>query len=462
MVTFIDTPKKILMTVLGAAVLYTGVTMAGTAQAQQKGPAIIRDTEIESIINEWGAPVLKAANMTPDSINIVLVQSPQLNAFVAGGANIFFYTGLIERTENPGELVGVFAHELGHISGGHLISASNAIERASYESILGMVLGIGAAIATGNGAAAQAVMAGSAKYSQAKFLAHSRVHESAADQAALTYLDKAEMNPAGLASFLEKLSSEELLPRSQQSEYVRTHPLTHRRIEAAEARALESPYADKQWPQKWNEQHARMKAKLIGFIDPGRVPWVYSDQDNSVAARYAHAIAHYRQNNVQKALDRINALISDEPDNPYFHELKGQMLVDFGRVGEAEPAYKRAVDLLPNAPLIRIAYAHTLLENRKSDTAKLKTAIENLERALADEKRSTRANRLLATAYGRLGREDIAKVYLAEEAILQRRYDYAKRQADSALQTLKAGSREALKARDIIAYADAHTGAANN
>lgn len=434
------------------AVMAIGTALPINAQAQG-GPAIIRDTEIESALAEWTTPILQAGGMSPGSVNVILVQSPQLNAFVAGGANIFLYTGLIERTENPGELIGVFAHELGHITGGHLIRTMDAAERASYESILGMVLGIGAAMATGNGAAAQAVMAGSSSYAQQKFLAHSRVNESSADQAAMTYLDKAQMNPAGMASFLEKLSSEELMPRSQQSEYVRTHPLTQRRVESAQARAQQSPYNDKAWPSDWLEQHARMKAKLIAFTDPGRVPWVYDDQDASMAARYARTIADYRNSNVDKALEGIDALIADESDNPYFHELKGQMLVDFGRVEQAVAPYRRAVELAPNAPLIRIAYAHALLEDRSGGDASIRSAIDNLDRALADEKRSGRANRLLATAHGRLGREDIAKVYLAEEAVLQRNFEYAERQAEAALQTLDPNSREALKAKDVISYA---------
>lgn len=419
----------------------------------QGTPIIIRDTEIENIIAEWATPILNTADMTTDSINIILVQSPELNAFVAGGNNIFFYTGLIERTENPGELLGVFAHELGHITGGHLISTAGAMERASYESILGIVLGVGAAMVSGNGQLATAVMAGSANIAQRRFLSHTRINESAADQAALTFLERAKMNPDGMASFLGKLESEELMPTSQQSEYVRTHPLTQNRIQAVETKGQQSPYAGQAWPDKWLDQHARMKAKLIAFTNPGRVPWVYSDSDTSIPAQYARTIAAYRENNIDQALEGINALIALEPENPYFYELKGQMLVDFGRVSEAVAPYSRAVEILPDAALIRIAYAHAQMESNP-DEATLRSVIENLQRVLIVEKRSTRANRMLATAYGRLGREDIAKVYLAEEAVLQRNFDYAKRQAETALQTLDEGSREWIKAKDIIVFAD--------
>lgn len=417
----------------------------------QKSPSIIRDTEIEAIMSEWFTPVLEATGMSKNSVNVILVQSNQLNAFVAGGANVFFYTGLIDKTENPGELIGVFAHELGHISGGHLIAQKKAFERASYESILGTILGIGAAVASGNGAAAGAIIAGSGGIAQRRFLAHSRIHESSADQAALTVLEKAEMNPAGLVSFMEKLGADELLPANQQSEYVRTHPLTSNRIRALQTKANNSSFINKAWPDHWVEQHRRMKAKLIGFSDPGQVPWVYDDKDLSIPARYARAIAAYRLSNVKDAIRGINALIKMEPVNPYFYELKGQMLVDFGRIEEAIAPYQKAVELKGDAPLIRVALGHALLE-RDKEPATIRRAMPHLKRALQDEPRLSRAHRLMASAYSSLGQEDYARYHSAEEALLQRRFDFAKRQVTQALKTLPENSKEWIKGKDILKF----------
>ena len=413
--------------------------LSSSVRAQSgNAPIIIRDTEIENILHQWLTPLAKAAGIAPKGVNLVLVQSPQLNAFVAGGANIFLYTGLIERTENPGELIGVMAHELGHIAGGHLIATREAYRRASYESILGAFIGIGAAIATGNGGAASAIISGSGNVAQRRFLSHSRVQESAADQAALRYMESAQYNPRGLASFFSKLESEELLPTHQQSEYMRTHPLTRDRVETAGNQAQKSPYYNASYPASWDENHARLKAKLIGFINPGRVPWVYDDRDQSVPARYARAIAAYRENQVQKALTEIDGLITLEPSNPYFQELKGQMLVDFGRVPEAISYYKTSVSMLPDARLIRIALAHALIESGQGQPA-LKEAVQHLERALQTEKRSSRAHRLLATAYGRLGDDNMAKLNLAEEALLQNRNEYAKNHAESVVKKFCSG-----------------------
>jgi len=429
-----------------------GLLFITPASAQNgKAPVLIRDTEIENIMSEWAAPIFKAADIAPDNVHMILVQSDDINAFVAGGANIFFYTGLLTKTDSPGEIFGVLAHELGHISGGHLILSRDALERASYESIIGTILGIGAAIATGNGGAAAAISGGANSVAQRRFLAHSRVNESSADQAALTYFEKAELSPRGLISFMSKLESQELLPTSQQSEYVRTHPITRDRVEALQARAQTSPFNDKPYPAQWIEQHARLKAKLIGFINPGRVPWVYDDRDTSIPARYARAIAAYRENRVDKALQKMDELLALESGNPYFLELKGQMLVEFGRIKEGIPYYRKSVKILDKAPLIRIALAHALLESGE-DKALIDEAVNHLERALQKEPRSTRAHRLIATAYGRLGQENKAKIHLSEEAILQGRLPYAKQLAETVLKNVENGSREWLQAKDILAH----------
>ncbi len=431
------------------------IAQANYAQAQQRSLSLIRDTEIENTIRDWGTPIFKAANLNPEAVDIILVQNDAVNAFVAGGSNIFFYTGLISKTETPGELVGVLAHETGHIAGGHLIRGREVMERASYESIVGMLLGIGAAIATGDSGAAVAVTAGANSLAARKYLAHSRVQESSADQAALTFLNKAKINPEGMMSFMDKLKAENFIPADQQSEYIRTHPLVDNRIEAMKTRVNESPYKGAPYPAKWDDQHQRMKAKLIGFIHPQQIQWIYGDSDHSIYADYARTIAHYRQNKIEQALTGINNLLEREPQNPYFYELKGQMLVDFSRVGEAIPNYQKAITLMPDAALIRIALAHALIEDSgQTNVAQLNEAIDHLERSLQDEPRSTRIHRLLATAYGRIGEDNRAKLHLAEEAVLQRRFEYAMQHAQSILTTEEEGSTLWIKAKDIISFVE--------
>ena len=430
---------------LGLAVFAVGIP---SARAQ----TIIRDTEIEAYLSEWLAPVFKAAGMSQDQVDIVIVQDPQLNAFVAGGANIFIYTGLLQKTENPGEVIGVIAHELGHITGGHLIRGREKMEEASYETMLGMILGAGAAIATGDGGAMATIGTGTASMAQRKFLSYSRTFESSADQAALRYLDSAAINPTGLMSFMQKLEGQELRPTSQQSEYVRTHPLTRDRVETISSRVQQSAYKDKAYPAKWQEEHKMMLAKLAGFITPEQVAWTYDDRDNSAPSLTARAVAAYRTSDVAKALKLADQLIAKDPNDPYFHELKGQMLVDFGRVREALPSYQKAINLKPDAALIRIALAHAQIETAGNNNAALQEAIKNLILAQKQEPKSTRVHRLLATAYGRMGDEPRAKLHLAEEALLQGKKDYAKSQAEIAKKGLKTGSPDWIRADDILNY----------
>jgi predicted Zn-dependent protease len=192
----------------------------------------------------------------------------------------------------------------------------------------------------------------------------------------------------------------------------------------------------------------------MGFINPEQVAWKYDDSDQSIPANYARAVAYYRQNQIDKALNKVNALISQEPNNPYFYELKGQMLFEFGRIKESLPAYQKAIDLLPQSGLIRTALAHAQIENAGDQPKLLNEAIENLNRASQDEPRSTEVQRLLATAYGRQGKDAYARLHLGEEALLQGKMDYAKQQATIALKGLPENSAGALRAKDIIAFVD--------
>lgn len=428
--------------------LLIGLTAPVSASAQ----TIIRDTEIEDYMKDWFEPVFNAAGMSGEQVNVIIVQDPSVNAFVMGGANIFLYTGLIQKTENPGELIGVVAHELGHIAGGHLIRGREAMENASYEAMLATILGGVAAAASGNAGAAAAIGTGGAGVAQRRMLSTARTYESSADQAALRYMNGAGLDPTGLKTFMQKLENEELVPTSQQSEYVRTHPLTRNRIDAISTGVTNSTSRGKPMPAAWTEQHARMKAKLIGFINPGQVGWTYNDLDKSVPAQYAYAIAAYRQNKMKDAISRMDKLIAAEPNNPYFHELKGQMLVDFGRVADGIPSYEKALSMRPDAALMRVALAHAIIETAGSDNKKLQRAVEHLKRAQREDPRSTRVHRLMATAQGRMGNEPAARLHLAEEALLQGRRDYAKSHADYAVANLPKGSPDRLRAQDILSF----------
>lgn len=429
---------------------------ASDAHAQM---SIIRDEEIERTLESWIEPLLAAQNMESESVQIILVESPDINAFVAGGANIFIYTGLIERTESPGEVIGVLAHELGHIAGGHLVRGRDAMKNASYETLLGTLLGIGVAVATGKSEAAGAIAAGTQSMAQRKYLAHSRVEEASADQSALTTLERAKMNPSGFHNFMEKLGSEELMTSDKQSEYVRSHPLTRNRLSAIEAGIERSSFAKTEFPKNWNDQHARMKAKLLGYMHPGHIDWRYDPRDTSIAADYARAIAAYRDDRIEDALVLIDRLIEREIDNPFFHELKGQALVEFGRLEQGITSY-RAADrylLKKKSPLVSSSlghalseYSHKLQEPKK--TAALREAITHFQSSLAIEPNSTGTQHQIALAYGYMGQKNLAELHLAFESMLRRDYTVAIERIEKVQHAFPEKSREWLMVQDVLHY----------
>jgi len=428
---------------------------SGVTKAQTGGISIVRDVEIESYLYKWSEDVIKAAGLEPSQINLILVQNQGINAFVAGGPNIFMFTGLLEKSDSPLEVTGVIAHELGHISGGHLVRLRESFEDAGYQSLFGALLGAGAAILTGEGQLGTAIALGTQSAAQNNVLAFNRTQETSADQAAISYLKAADINPAGLVSFMGKLESEELLPASQQVEYVRTHPLTRDRIKALKSGLSQSPHKDAAAPQGWDEEHTRMLAKLRGFITPEQVSWQYPDINKDLPSLYAHAIAQYRLNNTDTALGHIEDLLSQEPDNPYFHELKGQVLFESGQVDLAAPSYEQAVMLKPDAAPFRLYWAHALIESGGNDPASLQKAITQLKRAEMDKRtRSPRLHRLMATAYGRLGEHARAALHLAEEALLKGNKSLARQNAKRALTDFDKNSAEYLRASDIIAFLD--------
>jgi len=414
--------------------------------------SIIRDTEIETILQKWSEPIYEQAGLSGDQVRTILVQQNDINAFVAGGSNIFLYTGLIKAADYPEELIGVIAHETGHISGGHLITTRRAMERASFQSILATVAGVGAAIASGDGNAAGAISSGGASVAARGFLAHSRVHEAAADQAAIKYIDGAGVNPKGLVTFLEKLEGQELLPASQQSEYMRTHPLTKNRIDAMRNAAMESPLYDDLGASDKQYEFDLIKAKLIGFITPHSVLRYYDDQTGDIDDLYAFAIMHYRQNHYDQAFVLFDRLIAKEPDYPFFYEMKAQALRDRGQLAEAENYYRQALSKMNgrDAPLINVALAHTMIEQQKN-TQEAETL---LLQAVQSEPHETRPYRLLATLKGRNGRKADAQYFLAEEAVRQGRRNEATRLLNLAIESGELSSDYQIKANDLKIFLD--------
>ncbi len=420
------------------------------AFAQNQEMSFIRDAEIENNIRIFGTPLLKAAGLDPEALNIILVNDNGLNAFVAGGQNLFINTGLIVQAETPGQLIGVIAHEIGHIAGGHLGRTRRALKEAKRLKLIGVVLGALVAIGSGRPDAGYAAILGSQAASLRTLLRFSRTQESAADQAGLRLMDQLKWPSDGLLKFLETLQERELLGPLQQAPYLRTHPLSRDRVESVRSHVARSAATGASFPQAFYKMHQRMRAKLSAFIQSPLYTFRrYKEKDRSIEARYAKAIAYYRKADLDRALPLIDGLLAEHPQDPYFWELKGQMLFENGRLKEALPAYASAVKHLPSSALLHQGLARVQLELQ--DPALLEPAVINLKAAAATEPNSAFTWRLLATAYGRQGDEVSSALSLAEEALLQNENETAWRQARKAQALASRGSRQWLQAEDILA-----------
>lgn len=409
---------------------------------------LIRDTEIETTIRFYTAPLFKSAGINSRAVNIFILNDPGLNAFVSGGQNLFLLTGLLRETEKPEELVGVLAHEIGHIAGGHLVRTTEVVESARNKALIVAILGAAAAIALGRADAGAAIISGGNSAVEQSFLRYSRAQESAADQAALRYLDDNNISAEGLRDFLLFLQSQELLTSSRQSRYAGTHPLTRERVEIVQHHLEKNKGKAQRLPEAYQQMHRRMIAKLDAFIQsPSRTLREYPDTDKSVEARYARAIAMYRQPDLNIALRLTDELISDFPEDPYFHELKGQMLLEHGRIRDAIESYREANRLLPGAALIEVELGRSLLalNDPKTDLE----AVELLSDAVEVERNWGLAWRQLAIGYGRTGAPGMAALSLAEEAAVQNRWKDAGLQAKRAQGYLKSGTPGWLRALDI-------------
>lgn len=442
---------------VGALLLTAIVLLLPTevAQARRETAAprlnYIRDAEIEYNLRTMMTPIMRSAGLDADAVNFVLVQDSAINAFVAGGMNVFVNTGLIQKTDNADQLIGVLAHELGHVAGGHLVRGTEAMRNASIETILGMVAGVAAGVLAKNSEAGMAAIGGMQELAQRNFFSFSRAQEGSADAAALRFLDTVGWSAQGFLAFMEKLETQDYAPNSRQSEYVRTHPLTQDRVAAVRNHVEHSALKDRTLPEAYGAMHARIKAKLLGFLQPENALLRTTDNDTAITARYSRAIALYRSNRLEAALGLTDQLIAAEPNNPFFQELRGQMLYENGKIEDSVKAYRSAVQLLPGSALLQAALGNALLQG--NTPAMTREAIKHLQEAARIEPQSPATWRALATGWGRDAdnkeTRGMADYALAEEAMTSGNAKLAQQLAERALKNLAPQSPYRMRAQDI-------------
>lgn len=422
--------------------------VASLAATPASAASLIRDSEIEAILEGYARPLLEAAQLRPQDVQIYIVQDSTLNAFVTGGQNIFIHTGLILEAETPSQLKGVIAHEIGHISGGHLTRSREAMQQAMTPAYISIGLGI-LAIAAGAPDAGAALIGGSQQFAIASYLRYSQVQESSADQAGATFLQESGQSSDGLLQFFENFRYQEVVAESRRNPYFRSHPLSSDRIEALRQRVNTNPNRGRTDTPKEIEDFARMQAKLYGFLQaPQQTFTKYAPKDMSIPARYARAVAAYRVPDIETATKETRALIEAEPNDPYFNELLAQILFEGGRSEESVAPARRALTLKPNDPLLQIALARALIASDKRAGAD--EAVTLLEGALRTEPDNAYAWRELASAHALRGEDGLARLASAELAYSVGDILQANSFANRAKRALPQGSTSWQRAADIV------------
>jgi predicted Zn-dependent protease len=411
-----------------AALTAFALAVAGIpAGAQQGGggPPIIRDAEIEQLLRDYTQPILKAAGLAHQNIRVVIINDRSFNAFVADGHRIFINSGALMQAKTPNEVIGVLAHESGHIAGGHLAR----------------MRGGGADIGMAALTMPQSVI-------QSTMLAYIRTQEEQADRAGVKFLAATGQSPKGMYDTFKRLGDELLFQSRYIDPYLQTHPMPKERVAALEELVKGSPYWDKKDSPELQARHDLMRAKLYGFMDRSEIAGNrYPASDQSLPARYARAIAAYRFSDPHGAMAQIDALIEAQPQNPYFNELKGQALLEGGKPAEAIAPLRRAAQMSPNPALIQILLGRALVES--NDRAHLDEAISVLEGSLLHEAESPEAFSQLAMAYGRKGDLAHADLSSAQSALMRGDMKAARMLAGRAKERFPVGSPGWVKADDI-------------
>jgi predicted Zn-dependent protease len=455
--------RKLTAVCLSISVAFSGLMVDGMAETKKKprGPSLplIRDAEIEGLLRLYSKPIFKAAGLNPSAVRVYIINNDKINAFVAGGQRLFIHTGLLTRTKTPNEVIGVLAHETGHIAGGHLARMGIELDRASVQSIIGTLIGVAAMVggaASGQKSASQAgqgIMLGSQSLAQRGLLSYQRGMEASADQAALKYLNATGQSSKGMLTLFQLLANESLASLENADPYLLSHPMPLERIRSLERDAKKSQFFDKGDAPQLLLRHQLMQAKLAGFMQsPQYVFQRYPSSDKSLPARYARSISMFRKGDTKNAIPIIDSLLNDVPEDPYFWELKGQALLEGGTPAKALAPLKQANKLLPNSGLIQILYAQALIATESR--ANIRQALNLLTLAKKTERDSVDVYKYSALAYGYLNDLPHAELATAEMAMMQGDTALAAEKAKRVIGQFKHGSQEWIKANDILNFAN--------
>ena len=430
-----------------------GLVLLFAAAQPAAAQSVLRDSETELFFKDLSRPLISAAGLEPSNVNVVMLNDPEINAFVATGQTVYIYSGLIMKADNANQLQGVIAHELGHVAGGHAIRSGEGEKAAASISILSLLLGA-AALAAGAGNAGFGIIAAGQQLAQNNYLSFSRAQESSADSAGASYLSKAGISGKGTLDFFKKLENQEFrLAIAQTDSYARTHPLSSERIAALEQRYKADPAWAKPSDPALEARFQRIKAKLTGYIDPKRAVVLYPESDQSVAAHYARAYAYHLGAYPDKAASETDALLAANPRDPFFLELKGQVLLEGGHPKDAIAPLRQAVAIAPNQPMIAVSLGHALIASE--DPKNFAEAKQVLKSAVNRDNDNPFAWLQLGIVYDHEGDEPRAALATAERNNLEDEPKLALASAKQAMAGLAVGTPDYLRAQDIAMVSQA-------
>jgi predicted Zn-dependent protease len=416
--------------------------------SQAHAQTLLRDAEIEEYLSDYARPLFEAAGLEREVVEIYLVGDSSLNAFVTNGLKVFVHTGLILAADTPNQIEGVLAHETAHLAGGHQQRGRDAMATASRPALLSLVLGA-AVIAAGAPEAGFGIAGLGQQIGMAEFLSYSRGQESAADQAAVDYLDTVGSSGQGLLEFFDKLANRQLITSRRIDPYLQSHPLALSRMNRLRDRVEQSPHAEVADSEDEIVRLKMIQAKINGFMNDTQVTMrQYPLRDQSPPARYARAVGYYRASQLDKALTEIERLIEEQPDNPFFAELKGQMLFEHGKIAESVAPHRRSTELAPQFALLKINLARALIA--LEDRPQTEEAVVILREALQKEPENSFGWAELARAYAFLGDEPQAALAQAQSLYARGNLPEAHRFASLARDKLEPGTPEHLQALDIV------------
>lgn len=453
--------KASALTALVTAAAIALLPVRATQAQEGRGPPVLRDTETEQLLREYTRPILRVAGLEKQNIQMVIINDSSFNAFVADGRRIFVNFGAILQSETPNQLIGVLAHETGHLAGGHLSKLREQLANAQTQMIIAMLLGAGALVAgasrgsnsSGNNGLANAgaaAIAGPQEMIRRSLLSYQRQQEENADRAGVKFLTATQQSPKGMYETFKRFTSESLFAARGADPYLQSHPMPAERVAALQEFASTSPYWDKKDDPALQLRHDMVRAKISAFMErPELVYRRYPLTNDSLPARYARAISTYLHGDLRSALTQIDALIAVQPNNPYFYEVRGQALLESGKAADAIAPLRKAVALSNSAPLIEMLLGQALVGT--DNKAYTDDAIRILRAAVAREPEAPLGYMQLAMAYGRKGDYAEADLASAQAAYLRGDNKTARELATRAKTRFAVGTPGWVKADDIVA-----------